>query len=192
MGYDPNGRFVITIGTILTATLIGLAVGTTAGGIAGAAVAACNDTDILTGFVSGAIGGAILGAGAGVGALFLAPLIVGETVALSAAGGITALSAGGAIATGLTIGGVTGIVGGGLADLSNQLGNNGMNWGKVDVGSIAISAFEYGVLNMVSTGLGSLMGPYLSNGVNLLGSKLLNVIPTGWGFVIDVLRGRLQ
>ena len=67
-----------------------------------------------------------------------------------------------------------------------------MNWGKVDVGSIAISAFEYGVLNMVSTGLGSLIGPYLSNGVNLLGSKLLNVIPTGWGFAIDVLRGRLQ
>ena len=78
-----------------------------------------------------------------------------------------------------------------MADLSNQLGNNGMNWDKVDYGSVAISAVEYGILNMVSTGMGGLMGPYLSNAMNLLGSKMLNVIPTGWGFAIDVLRGQL-
>ena len=184
MGCDPTGRFVITLSSILTAAAIGLFVGITAGGVAGAATAACNDTDVMTGFVSGAIGGAILGAGAGVGALFLAPLVIGESVVV----GATVLSTGGAIATGLTIGGVTGMVGGGLADLSNQLGNNGMNWEKVDVASIAISAVEYGALNMLSTGLGSLMGPYMSNSMNFLGSKMLNVIPTGWGFAIDIIR----
>ena len=191
MGYDPTGRFVITLSTIITAALIGLAVGATAGGVAGAAVAACNDTDIATGFVSGFIGGAILGAGAGVGALFLAPLVVGEGVAIGIAGGVTALSTGGAIASGLTIGGITGMVGGGVADLTNQLGNNDMNWDNVDYGSVAISAVEYGALNMVSTGMGSLMGPYMSNAMNFLGSKMLNVIPTGWGFAIDVLRSQL-
>ena len=66
-----------------------------------------------------------------------------------------------------------------------------MNWEKVKWGSVIVSAAEYGILNMVSTGLGSLMGPYLSNAMNFLGSKLLNVIPTGWGFAIDVLRGQL-
>ena len=191
MGYDPTGRFVITLSTVITAALIGLAVGATAGGVAGAAAAACNDTDIATGFVSGFIGGAILGAGAGVGALFLAPLAVGEGVAIGIAGGVTALSTGEAVATGLTIGGVTGMVGGGLADLTNQLGNNDMRWDNVDYGSVAISAVEYGALNMVSTGMGSLMGPYMSNAMNFLGSKMLNVIPTGWGFVIDVLRNQL-
>ena len=190
-GYDPTERFVITLSTIITAALIGLAVGATAGGVAGAAVAACNDTDIATGFVSGFIGGAILGAGAGVGALFLAPLAVGEGVAIGIAGGVTALSTRGAIAAGLTIGGVTGMVGGGLADLANQLGNNDMSWDNVDYGSVAISAVEYGALNMVSTGMGSLMGPYMSNALNFLGSKMLNAIPTGWGFAIDVLRGQL-
>ena len=121
MGYDPTGRLVITLSTVITAALIGFAVGATAGGVAGAAVAACNDTDIATGFASGFIGGAILGAGAGVGALFLAPLAVGEGVAIGIAGGITALSTGGAIASGLTIGGISGMVGGGLANLTNRV-----------------------------------------------------------------------
>ena len=182
---------MITLSTIFAAAAIGFAVGATAGGIAGAAVAACNNTDVWAGFWSGLIGGAIMGAGAGVGALFLAPLVIGEGVVIGIAGGITALSTGGTIATGLTIAGVTGMIGGGLADLGNQLGNNGMNWSDVDVGSVVISSIEYGALNMISAGLGSLMGPYMSNAINFLGSKLLNVIPTGWGFTIDALRGRL-
>ena len=182
---------MITLSTIFAAAAIGFAVGATAGGIAGAAVAACNNTDVWAGFWSGLIGGAIMGAGAGVGALFLAPLVIGEGVVIGIAGGITALSTGGTIATGLTIAGVTGMIGGGLADLGNQLGNNGMNWSEVDVGSVVISSIEYGALNIISAGLGSLMGPYMSNAINFLGSKLLNVIPTGWGFTIDVLRGRL-
>ena len=190
MHSDPTGRFVITLSAIITAALIGAAVGVTAGAVVGAATAACNDTDIVSGLISGAIGGAILGAGAGVGALFLAPIITGGSVTLSIAGSTTALSAGAAIGTGLTIGGATGMIGGGLADMGNQLGNNGMQWSRVDYGSVAISAVEYGALNMVSTGLGSLMGPYLSNAMNFLGSKLLNVIPTGWGFTIDVIRGQ--
>ena len=188
---DPSGHFVITLSTILWAAAIGAAVGLTAGGFAGAAVAACNDTDILTGFISGAVGGVIMGAGAGVGALFLAPLIFGESVAIGIAGGVTALGTKAVIGAGLSIGGLTGALGGGLADLGNQLGNNGMNWRKVDYGSVAVSAVEYGALNMLSTGLGSLLGPHLSNSMNFLGSKMLNVIPTGWGFVIDVLRGQL-
>lgn len=66
-----------------------------------------------------------------------------------------------------------------------------MSWDNVDYGSVAISAVEYGALNIVSTGMGSLMGPYMSNAMNFLGSKMLNVIPIGWGFAIDVLRGQL-
>ena len=191
MGCDPTGRFVITLSSIITAAVTGFFVGATAGGVAGAAVAACNGTDIAAGFVSGFIGGGIMGAGAGVGTLFLAPLVVGESVAIGITGGATILSTGGAIAEGLTIGGVTGMVGGGLADLTNQLGNNGMNWDKVDYGAVAVSAVEYGALNMLSTGMGSLMGPHMSNTMNFLGSKILNVVPTGWGFVIDVLKDKL-
>ena len=78
-----------------------------------------------------------------------------------------------------------------MADITNQLGNNGMQWNKGNPGSVAISALEYGALNMLSAGLGSLMGPYMSNTMNYVGSKLLNVIPTGWGAVIDVLKEKL-
>ena len=69
--------------------------------------------------------------------------------------------------------------------------NNGMKWDKVDYGSVAFSAVEYGLLNMIGTGLGSCMGPNVSNAINFLGSKMLNVIPTGWGFFVDILRGQL-
>ena len=188
---DPSGHLVITMSTILIAAAIGIAVGVTAGGIAGAAVAACNDTNIWAGFAFGAVGGAIMGIGAGIGALFLPGVAIAGGVTISIAGGATVLSAGAAVATGLIIAGATGMIGGAVMDLGNQLVNNNMNWRKVDCGSVVFSAVEYGALNMIGAGLGGLMGADLPVLVNLLGSKMLNVIPTGWGFVVDVLRGQL-
>ena len=97
-----------------------------------------------------------MGAGAGVGALFLAPIIAGEGIMIATAVGESffmgnAISTGLAVGIGLGVSASTGIIGGGLSNMLNQL-SSGIKV-SLDWNSIALGAIGSGFLNMFSASL---------------------------------------
>jgi RHS repeat-associated protein len=193
---DNNGNFVITGLTILTAALIGAAAGAIIGGVAGGITATANGQNIWHGVGIGALGGAIMGAGAGVGALFLAPIIAGEGIMIATAVGESffmgnAISTGLAVGIGLGVSASTGIIGGGLSNMLNQL-SSGIKVDSLDWNSIALGAIGSGFLNMFSASLAGFGGPDLSWGINFILSLQLNVIPSGYDSIINLIKHYLQ
>jgi len=188
---DNNGNLVITGLMILTAALIGVVAGAIIGGIAGGITAAANGQNIWYGIGIGILGGAIMGAGAGVGALFLGPIIAGEGIMIATAVGANSISVGLAVGIGLGISSATGIIGGGLSDMLNQL-NNGVNGDSLDWGSIIGEALISGFFNMISAALAGCGGLHLGNGINFLLSLQLNVLPSGYDSIINIIKYHLQ
>ena len=185
---DFTGHFVITAGTLLIAALIGLAAGAVIGGVAGGITAAATGDNVVFGVLFGALGGGLIGAGAGIGSVFLAPLLIGEGVVIAG----HALATGAAWGIGLGIGFISGALGGGIQDLLNQLSNNDWKIQKVDFWHVGISALENGVFNALSSFLGGCGGTDLSHFISFLLNVQLNVIPTGFTSITDLMRWYIE
>ena len=74
---------------------------------------------------------------------------------------------------------------------SNQL-SNGIKVGSLDWNSIALGAIGSGFLNMFSASLAGFGGPDLSWGINFILSLQLNVIPSGYDSIINLIKHYLQ
>ena len=182
---DTSGHFVITLSAILWAAAIGGVLGAASGAIYGGLTAVANDQDVWEGVGIGALTGGFMGAGAGVASLFIAPIIVGESVAIATAAGGMAVSTGASLTIGIGIGFGTGVFGGASSDMLTQIANNG----KIsDWGSTSVSALQWGVINTTSAFLGALGGP-LSNLESGFVTGVFNNVTGIIGLAIDVIRG---
>ena len=180
MYVDPSGHFAITLSTILTAAIIGFAMGTVSGAMYGGLTAMANGQDVWNAIWIGAISGAIMGTGAGIASLFIAPIIVGETVILS---GVT-LTSSTALLAGVGIAFTSGAVGGATSDVLNQV----VDKGRVDnINSIFTSALQWGVINTIGAFLGSIGGP-LPNIDTIIATGVFNNFTGVMGLITDVLR----
>ena len=184
MGYDPNGTFVITGAAVLTAVIVGGIAGLIIGGLYGGLTAAANGQDVYKGIGIGMLTGTIMGIGTGLASLFIAPVMVGETVALGIAG--ATISSGSAIAIGTAIAFGSGAIGGAISDVFNQISN----YGQVeDFGSVIFTALEWGVLNTASAYLSSMAGP-LDGVASFALSQVFGHWTGAIGLLIDIMRAR--
>ena len=133
-------------------------------------------------FILGLAAGSLMGVGAGIASLFIAPVLVGQSVAIGAA----TISSGAALAIGTGIAFGSGAIIGGTADMFAQI----INAGKIsDWASVVESAIQWGVLNVFSAFAGSIGGP-LSNLETILITAIFNGAIGAVGLLIDVIRNR--
>lgn len=197
---DPNGNFVITIGSLITAAIIGAVVGGAIGGVYGGVTAASTGQNIFAGIMIGILGGAIMGAGAGVAGVFLAPAMAGASITFATATGATfvmgtAISTTAAVAIGIGTAFVSGAIGGAVVDVATQLAN----YGTINsVGSIGISALQWGVINTLNAFLGSSIealsifdiGIGFSKTAATIVSIITNITTGKLGLDMDVFRSK--
>ena len=185
---DRTGHFAITASVIFWAVLIGAAAGAVVGGAAGGITAAATGGNVGVGVLFGALGGAVMGAGAGVGSVFIAPVIAGGTAVVA---GHT-LATGAAWGIGLGIGFTAGAVVGGAQEFFNQWSNSDWDISKVRFDQVGWSALENGTFNTLSTVLGGFGGTDLSLLISFILGAQLNVIPSGYTTIIDIIKWYLQ
>ena len=185
---DRTGHFAITASVIFWAVLIGAAAGAVVGGAAGGITAAATGGNVGLGVLFGALGGAVMGAGAGVGSVFIAPVIAGGTAVVA---GHT-LATGAAWGIGLGIGFTAGAVVGGAQEFFNQWSNSDWDISKVRFDQVGWSALENGTFNTLSTVLGGFGGTDLSLLISFILGAQLNVIPSGYTTIIDIIKWYLQ
>ena len=197
---DPNGNFVITIGSLITAAIIGAVVGGAIGGVYGGVTAASTGQNIFAGVMIGILGGLIMGAGAGVAGVFLAPAMAGASITFATATGATfvmgtAISTTAAVAIGIGTAFVSGAIGGAVVDVATQWAN----YGTINsVGSIGISALQWGVINTLNAFLGSSIealsifdiGIGFSKTAATIVSIITNIITGKLGLDMDVFRSK--
>lgn len=136
----------------------------------------------------GALGGAVMGAGGGVGSVFIAPVIAGGTAVVA---GHT-LATGAAWGIGLGIGFTAGAVGGGAQEFFNQWSNSDWDISKVRFDQVGWSALENGAFNTLSMVLGGFGGTDLSRSISFILGAQLNVIPSGYTTITDIIKWYLQ
>ena len=185
---DRTGHFAITASVIFWVAIIGAAAGAVVGGAAGGITAGATGGDVGLGVLFGALGGAVMGAGAGVGSVFIAPVIAGGTAVVA---GHT-LATGAAWGIGLGIGFTAGAVGGGAQEFFNQWSNSDWDISKVRFDQVGWSALENGAFNTLSTVLGGFGGTDLSRSISFILGAQLNVIPSGYTTITDIIKWYLQ
>ena len=185
---DRTGHFAITASVIFWAAIIGAGAGAVVGGAAGGITAAATGENVGLGAFLGALAGAVMGAGAGVGSVFIAPVIAGGTAVVA---GHT-LATGAAWGIGLGIGFTAGAVGGGAQEFFNQWSNSDRDISKVRFDQVGWSALENGAFNTLSTVLGGFGGTDLSRSISFILGAQLNVIPSGYTTITDIIKWYLQ
>ena len=185
---DRTGHFAITASVIFWAAIIGAAAGAVVGGAAGGITAAATGGNVGLGVFFGALGGAVMGAGAGVGSAFIAPVIAGGTAVVAG----HALATGAAWGIGLGIGFTAGAVVGGAQEFFNQWSNSDWDISKVRFDQVGWSALENGTFNTLSTVLGGFGGTDLRRLISFILGAQLNVIPSGYTTIADIIKWCLQ
>ena len=174
---DPSGN-----SAILATLFVGFIVGATVGGVYGGLTAVANEQNVWAGIGIGALAGGVMGLGTAAASMFLAPIIVGQTVVV----GSNTFGTGAALAIGTGIAFGTGAAGGAGGDILTQLINDGA---VHDWQSVAWSGIQWGLINTASAFLGSLAGP-IPDLYSALLSAVFGSETSVIGLLIDTLRNR--